>query len=183
MIGRTEATLKTNFSATQRDHLRTVLDAGEFLLNALDSWISRGSNRQVWSSSTSSSTCTSTVRGTFDSLAIRVQDKGLSLSCSIDPLVPVTLIGDPARLRQGSRNLLHNAVEFMARGEVAAEVELKAADGYGDTVVYFSVRDTGPGIAAEQLDGIFEPFEQAHPPSLRATARDSGSRSVSSSSS
>ena len=174
VIGLTEATLQTNLSATQRDHLRTVLDSGESLLNALDfldfTRIESGSLEleQI------EFDLHDTVRGTLDSLAIRAQDKGLSLSCSIDPLVPVTLIGDPARLRQVLTNLLDNAIKFTARGEVAAEVELEAADGYGYTVVYFSVRDTGPGIAAEQLDRIFEPFEQVHPPSRRGTGSGLG---------
>ncbi len=174
VIGLTEATLQTDLSATQRDHLRTVLDAGESLLSALDfldfTRISSGSLEldQIQFD------LHDTVRTTLDSLAIRAQDKGLSLSCSIDPPVPVTLVGDPARLRQVLTNLLDNAIKFTAGGEVAVRVELEAADGYGFNVVYFAVVDTGPGIAAEQLDRIFEPFEHADPRSPQGTGSGLG---------
>ena len=159
VIGLTEATLQTSLSATQRDHLRTVLDAGDPCSTRSTSWISRGSNREAWSSSTSSSTCT--IRSAGRSTRSRSAPGQGAVALLLDRS---TGAGDadrrPARLRQVLTNLLDNAIKFTARGEVAAEVELEAADGYGYTVVYFSVRDTGPGIAAEQLDRIFEPFEQ-----------------------
>jgi len=60
-------------------------------------------------------------------------------------------------------NLLSNAVKFTDHGEVALTVERAAGDG-----VRFAVRDTGIGIAAEELDKIFRPFVQLAMPRPRA---------------
>jgi signal transduction histidine kinase len=63
---------------------------------------------------------------------------------------------DEVRLRQVVLNLLSNACKFTERGEVRLEVALVGADA-----VRFAVYDTGIGIAADQLDRVFRPFEQA----------------------
>jgi signal transduction histidine kinase len=67
------------------------------------------------------------------------------------------LISDPTKVRQILTNLLSNAVKFSDRGQVTLCVR---PDG-GDRVL-FRVRDTGIGIASDQLEHIFEPFRQAH---------------------
>jgi signal transduction histidine kinase len=62
---------------------------------------------------------------------------------------------DPEKMRQILLNLLANAVKFTEPG---GEVSLicRAAD----EVVHITVRDTGRGIAADQLDRVFDPFVQ-----------------------
>ena len=62
---------------------------------------------------------------------------------------------DPGKMRQILLNLLSNAIKFTERGGVSLRVA-----GTGKEIV-FEVRDTGVGIAADQLDRIFEPFHQA----------------------
>ena len=80
--------------------------------------------------------------------------KGLSLVSEVDALPPVCL-GDPARLQQILLNLLSNAVKFTVRGGIRLSV---ASDGED---LVFSVRDSGIGIAPDELRRLFEPFEQA----------------------
>ena len=63
--------------------------------------------------------------------------------------------GDERRIRQVIFNLLSNAVKFTETGGL---VDVGAAQRNG--VVEVSVADTGPGIAAEDLDRIFEEFQQ-----------------------
>jgi len=65
-----------------------------------------------------------------------------------------TLIGDANRLQQVLTNLVSNAAKFTVSGEVVIAVR-KRGDG-----VEFEVRDTGPGIAAMDLETIFEKFKQ-----------------------
>ena len=63
--------------------------------------------------------------------------------------------GDERRVRQVIFNLLSNAVKFTPRGGL---VDVAATHSSGEVRV--SVADTGPGIAAEDLDRIFQEFQQ-----------------------
>jgi hypothetical protein len=67
---------------------------------------------------------------------------------------PLEITTDARKLRQILVNLLGNAVKFTDAGEV----ELRAWTELG--VMYFAVSDSGPGIAPEYLERIFEPFTQ-----------------------
>ena len=58
-------------------------------------------------------------------LALRAAEKGIDLVFRVSPEVPVTLLGDPGRVRQILVNLLGNAVKFTDRGEVFANVWLE----------------------------------------------------------
>ena len=75
---------------------------------------------------------------------------------------PAFFRGDPTRLRQVLSNLLGNAVKFTEAGTVTLEASALAARDYGPrTWLRFSVRDTGIGIAPDQLKNLFAPFAQA----------------------
>jgi signal transduction histidine kinase/DNA-binding response OmpR family regulator len=100
-----------------------------------------------------------------DMLSIQAHKKNIELICNIDPLLPITLNGDANRLKQVVINLLGNALKFTKAGEILISV-------YGENGAYkknngtyidlvFSVKDTGIGIAREQLQKIFESFTQA----------------------
>jgi signal transduction histidine kinase len=83
-----------------------------------------------------------------------VAEKKLSLSVSLAPDLPVGR-GDDRRLSQVLLNLVGNAVKFTDAGEI--EVAVRASDGS----FMVSVSDTGPGIAPEDQQRIFEEFQQA----------------------
>jgi len=94
-----------------------------------------------------------------DLMAEKAVQKGLNLIVS-NQTPWRDLRGDPTRLTQALINLLSNAVKFTAQGSVilrAVPVDAEANPG----LVRFEVQDTGVGIAADQLDRIFAPFEQA----------------------
>jgi len=95
-----------------------------------------------------------------DLLALRAQEKGLELMCDIDPRLPVKVMGDPTRLRQVLTNLLGNSIKFTARGDVALFARLLAKDN-NQATIEFSVRDSGIGMAPDQLESLFEAFNQA----------------------
>ncbi|MDS4027863.1 MAG: ATP-binding protein [Candidatus Contendobacter sp.] len=98
-------------------------------------------------------------------IADQAQTKGLTLTVDSDG-VPRWLRGDPTRLRQTLLNYVRNAVKFTERGSIAVSVRL--LEDHGDELlVRFEVRDTGIGIAAEQLPKLFTAFEQVDPSSTR----------------
>lgn len=80
-------------------------------------------------------------------------ERGLLLDVQVAPAVPRYVSGDVARVRQVLNNLLSNALRFTRAGRV----ELTLAPS--PQGLRYTVTDTGPGISAERLAVIFEPFE------------------------
>ncbi|MEO5351632.1 MAG: PAS domain S-box protein [Magnetococcus sp. XQGC-1] len=96
-----------------------------------------------------------------DTFLIRAQQKGgIRFMARIHHDVPRYLTGDSTRLSQVLTNLCDNALKFTERGEIVVEVLLRQATASRVTVE-FSVRDTGIGIHPEQIDKLFQPFQQA----------------------
>jgi signal transduction histidine kinase len=86
----------------------------------------------------------------FEPLA---EEKGVTLRRG--PMHPALVRGDPAWLHQLFANLVDNAVKFTPAG---GAVELEAA--LEGPAVVVKVHDTGRGIAAEDLERIFDPFHR-----------------------
>ena len=100
------------------------------------------------------------VHATTSLLAVRAREKHLELLADVPAETPRIVRGDPTRVRQVLTNLVGNAIKFTEAGEVVVSVASAAEDG-GRARVRFSVRDTGIGIAPEQLGAIFDEFTQA----------------------
>ena len=89
---------------------------------------------------------------------VRTEAKGLRFPVDLAEGVPRHVVGDEGKLRQIFINILGNAVKFTRSGGVAWRIGVRG-DGT-DLRLISEVEDTGPGIARESLDLIFEPFEQ-----------------------
>jgi signal transduction histidine kinase/CheY-like chemotaxis protein/HPt (histidine-containing phosphotransfer) domain-containing protein len=96
----------------------------------------------------------------IDMFTEQCHSKGLDIVYSVADEVPAQLLGDAVRLRQILINLVGNATKFTERGEIVIELS-QAGETEDSLTLAVSVRDTGIGIPAEKLDGIFEPFRQA----------------------
>jgi CheY-like chemotaxis protein len=92
-------------------------------------------------------------------LAVRAHEKGLELLCCVAPEVPTLLRGDLGRLRQILTNLAGNALKFTAKGEVVVRITLQEQEET-KCLVRFSVSDTGIGIPAAKMAGLFSKFTQ-----------------------
>jgi signal transduction histidine kinase/CheY-like chemotaxis protein/HAMP domain-containing protein len=95
--------------------------------------------------------------------------KGLAFDVKVAPGLPAVMQTDEKRLQQILKNLLSNAFKFTDQGKVSLQVAA-AKTGWtpghpqldaAETVVAFSVTDTGVGIPANKQQSIFEPFQQA----------------------
>ena len=93
-------------------------------------------------------------------LASQAQRKMLDLGYTVDEGVPLSLRGDPARIRQVLVNLVGNAVKFTETGAVEIVVRTTAATDDTPVQVCFEVADSGIGIPAEAQQRIFEAFTQ-----------------------
>lgn len=74
--------------------------------------------------------------------------------------VPTFVVGDSVKIGQIITNLLSNSIKFTLNGKITIEVKLINIENENYTL-YFSVTDTGIGIAKNKLDQIFENFTQA----------------------
>jgi len=99
-------------------------------------------------------------------LATRAHDKGLEVVCRIDPKLGALHHGDPDRLRQVVNNLLGNAIQFTARGEVFVDVRLLERNEQSEAI-RIAVVDTGIGIAPQDISKLFNAFSQLDGSSVR----------------
>ncbi|NJN76139.1 MAG: PAS domain-containing protein [Synechococcaceae cyanobacterium RL_1_2] len=99
------------------------------------------------------------VKGFINVMAPMATEKGLDLNLILEPIIPVTVKGDPGRLRQIFTNLIGNAIKFTSQGKITIQTRLQEyRDGW---LLISSVTDTGIGIAQDKLKELFEPFTQA----------------------
>ncbi|MDR1995647.1 response regulator [Azonexus sp.] len=100
------------------------------------------------------------LRNLADLSSLKAREHDLELLFDLAPDVPDRLVGDPLRLGQVLTNLVGNAIKFTERGDITVSVAL--VDRQVDSVwLRFAVRDTGIGMTAEQVAGIFTAFNQA----------------------
>jgi signal transduction histidine kinase/DNA-binding NarL/FixJ family response regulator len=81
--------------------------------------------------------------------------KGLAFRFEPLSALPERVRADEKRVRQILINLLGNAIKFTARGEVTLQVR------YAREMAHIDIRDTGPGMSAEDIARVFEPFARA----------------------
>jgi signal transduction histidine kinase/ActR/RegA family two-component response regulator len=99
-----------------------------------------------------------TVQAGVDLMAPAAARKGLALSLQVEAGLPTQQLGDALRLQQVLHNLLGNAIKFTASG--AVRVALTAAPELGEGGWRLAVTDTGPGIAPQAIERLFQPFTQ-----------------------
>jgi signal transduction histidine kinase len=92
--------------------------------------------------------------------SVRAAQAGLTFDYSVEGQLPSEVHGDERAIRQILLNLLGNAVKFTRHGGVKFDVAVREVNARS-FVLRFAVEDTGPGIAAEDLQQIFEPFVRA----------------------
>ncbi len=161
VIGMTELTLDTELNSTQSEYLGIVRTAAHSLLEIINDILDFS---KIEAGKLALDHIDFELRQTIDdtlkSLGLRACEKGLELACQIAANTPISIVGDPLRLRQILINLLNNAIKFTDTGEVILTVETtQSAD---ETIeLHFAVRDTGIGITPEQQHKIFDSFTQA----------------------
>lgn len=96
---------------------------------------------------------------TLKPLTLSAEQKGLYLRCHVETDVSDAVVGDPVRLRQILINLVGNAIKFTTSGGVTVSVQNDSQEA-GQTVIHFTVQDTGIGIPSERQKEIFASFTQ-----------------------
>lgn len=160
VIGMTSFVLGSEMTEEQRDCLVTVQSSAESLLTLLNEILDFSKIEAGRMTMEAAPFDVRAIVGeTLKALRVSAASKGLALHERFSTRVPERVIGDPVRLGQVVTNLAGNAIKFTEKGEVTVEVDAEEArDG---VVLQFTIRDTGVGIPAANLDTIFDAFTQA----------------------
>jgi len=96
-----------------------------------------------------------TLNPCIEIMRYRAEDAGLSFTVHRDPEARGSFLGDGPRIRQVLGNLLSNASKFTKTGEISVRI------GLADSLLTFSVKDTGVGFAPDYAERLFNRFSQA----------------------
>ncbi|ACE83288.1 hybrid sensor histidine kinase/response regulator [Cellvibrio japonicus] len=99
---------------------------------------------------------------------LQAQAKGLDFIFECRDKLPELVKTDEKRLRQILINLLSNAIKYTAQGSITFKVR------YRSQVAEFTLIDTGEGIAPENIERIFHPFERVRHPNSTTTGTGLG---------
>ncbi len=161
IIGMSHLALQSGLNERQRDYISKIEQAGRHLMGILNdildfSRVEAGKLRidlrpfvldQV-------------LAGVIDVISQKAAAQGLELICDVAADVPTHLVGDALRIGQILINYANNAVKFTERGEIGLTVRVQKIDG-AQMLLRFEVRDTGIGLAPEQMVALFQSFQQA----------------------
>jgi len=100
------------------------------------------------------------VRDVMELMDMRAVSKGLHLELDQSSKFPPFIKTDQVKLRQILINLIGNAVKFTESGTVRVRMDTRHLAVPGRTMLLIDVEDTGPGIAVEDRERVFEPFVQ-----------------------
>jgi signal transduction histidine kinase/ActR/RegA family two-component response regulator len=160
IMGMTDLLLETRLDEEQREYVSAARDCAETLFDVLNatleySALSSGRVRLE----EAEFRVADVVSSALAEHQHKAEAKGLRLYCTLEPAVPETVVGDGVRLRQVLSHLVSNGIKFTPMGEVEARVSA-ATTADGRIRLRIQVRDTGIGIAADQLAHIFDSFHQ-----------------------
>lgn len=162
ILGLTQLLLRTELPPAQHEQLHHIWQACQHLRSIVNDVLdfSKIDVGQLQLENTDFSLARM-VRNVLNMCQEEARKKGLQLHCQTAPEVPDSLRGDPHRMTQILLNYVNNAIKFTEAGEVRIAIRLNANSSATRLVLHFSVQDTGPGIAADRIPCLFEPFQQA----------------------
>jgi PAS domain S-box-containing protein len=160
VIGFTELLLSDDLRDDQRRHVQLIAESGRSMMRLLNDILDMSKIEAGQMGLASEAVDVRHVlRGACRLMEPVAMAKGVDVSIRVDPAIPRWIDSDQLRLRQIVLNLIGNAAKFTEEGwiEVHASIE-----GEADTpFLRIDVRDSGVGIAADQLDLVFQQFAQA----------------------
>ncbi|MBD2306740.1 response regulator [Chroococcidiopsis sp. FACHB-1243] len=157
-----------SLNAAQLENLDTINRSGEHLLTLINDVLSMAkieAGRTILNEN--SFNLYELLDSLEEMLQLKAEAKGLQLIFERTPEVPQCVRADESKLRQVLINLLGNAIKFTQAGGAILRVRTKQDKQETSHVpltptciLHFEVEDTGPGIAASELERLFKPFVQ-----------------------
>jgi PAS domain S-box-containing protein len=162
IIGLSQLALKKEISAEVRNYLEKIYSSSNELLTIINSVLDFSKLESNAFTLDNTVFNLNVLLEKIDNLFEHSKQEANSTHFIIDVSadVPRDLIGDATKLRQVLINLLSNAKKFTHQGEIRTTITC-VSQTHDTVMLCFSVRDTGIGITAQQIERLFQPFSQA----------------------
>ncbi len=161
IIGFTQVLLQTDLSENQKEYLQIIKRSGDglvVLINDILDLAKVDAGKMTFEQTPFKMEFS--ILTLLKLFELKIQEKNLEIVKEYDNKIPEVLVGDAIHLHQILLNLLSNALKFTAKGIIIVAVRLINEDKEKATIE-FSITDTGIGIAEDNLENIFENFQQA----------------------
>ena len=167
IIGMTELAMDGPLSDEQQEYLQTISKSADTLLqlveDILDFSVVETQALELKKANTDLNILLRDMANLFEA---KLGDGDLKLEWDVSDDVPKEVMVDPGRLRQVLCNLVDNALKFTQEGSITIAVT-RAGIATDESMLKFSVSDTGIGIPEEKYKVIFDSFVQVNGSSTR----------------
>ena len=166
VIGMSELALRTDALPKALEYVEGIKQAGMNLLTIINDILDFSKiEAGTLEIKTAPYSLVSLLSDVISMIRLRVAEKPIVFITDVDPVIPNTLSGDEARLRQILINLLTNAVKYTESGYIRFSVKQEtpvsetsvSADG-GNITLLFAVADSGIGIREQDMPNLFTRF-------------------------
>lgn len=161
VLGMTELLLGTPLAKRQHQYARTIHNSAMALLGIINDILDYS---KIEAGKLELEHISFNLETMFDDcsaiFAMKCSEKPIQLVTRMDHRVPVSLMGDPTRLRQILMNLIGNAFKFTEKGQVVIRTEWLGAED-NQVFLKFSIQDSGIGLSEDQISRLFKSFSQA----------------------
>ncbi|HLF53095.1 response regulator [Flavobacterium sp.] len=161
IIGFTKVVLKTDLNKKQEEYINAIKVSGDTLIVLINDILDLAkvdSGKMTFEQTPFK--MSESISAMLQLFETKIQEKNLQLIREYDSRISEVLLGDPVRLHQIILNLVSNAVKFTNKGKITVSVNL-LHENDDKVTIEFAVADTGIGIGDNELENIFENFQQA----------------------
>jgi signal transduction histidine kinase/CheY-like chemotaxis protein len=162
LLGGLQLLQKTPLDEEQRQYAGVSVQSGKNLLTILNDILDlsriEAGKMEVTEEAFALVPLVEQIRSNFSAQAM---EKGVDMSCSLDPALPANVVASVGRIRQVLFNLVGNAVKYTDQGSIHVRAYSRSlGKDSPEFELHFEVADTGVGIPADKLEYVFEPFAQ-----------------------
>jgi signal transduction histidine kinase len=164
IIGTTSLLMETALTSEQKELVQIMRTSGQSLVHLINDVLDFSKLESAKMELESEPLdIVALIEETIEMFAYYAAESQLELIYFVDRRIPNLIYGDRERLKQVLVNLVGNALKFTNQGEIVITLLLTSREtkSGSESLIRFSVRDTGIGIAPEHHERIFEAFTQA----------------------
>ena len=160
IVGMTEILLRSELPEQERGYLYNIQNSGNALLRIINDILDFSKIESGKLELTEDQYEPTSMLSDLGMIFLnRIGAKDVELLFDIDSELPSRLYGDELRIRQVIINIVNNAIKFTEKGYVKLTIQVKNIED-DNVELFFSIKDTGQGIAKEDLGKIFSSFQQ-----------------------